>query len=454
MALPVVAIVGRPNVGKSSLLNTLAKRMISIVDPTAGVTRDRVSTIIEDKGRYYELVDTGGYGIEDHDNLTAHVENQIKQALARAQLALFVVDVREGVMPLDQQVAQLLRKQPFNVLLVANKADTPRMENMGGELYKLGFGEPLYVSALHGHNRDALAMEIVKRLADTVGEVPPDPVMHIAVVGKRNAGKSTFINSLAGEERVIVSEVPGITRDAIDVRIEKDGRSLVLIDTAGLRKKSKTVNDSIEFYSYTRATRSVRRADVVLFFIDATLEVSQVDKKLAHFIAEEHKPCILVVNKWDLAKDANVVTDDYANYFSKLLPGLGYAPICFITAKDGKNTQSVLDLAKELFKQATTEIPTGRLNKAIEIITHERVPSARKKIGRPKIYYGAQVATRPPTILLFVNNPNSMDENYRRFFINRLRDLLPFSEVPIRLLLRSHHDKTKNQTKQNGRNKG
>ncbi len=440
MALPVVAIVGRPNVGKSSLLNALAKRMISIVDPTAGVTRDRISTIIEDEGRFFELVDTGGYGIEDHDNLTAHVENQIQQALSRAQLVLFVVDVREGITPLDQEVAQMLRKLPLNVLLVANKTDTPKLENAGGELFKLGFGQPLFISALHGRNRDELADQIIERLANAIGDIPPEPIMHIAVVGKRNAGKSTFINSLAGEERVIVSEVPGTTRDAVDVRIEKDGRTLVLIDTAGLRKKSKSVNDSIEFYSYSRATRSVRRADVVLFFIDAALEVSQVDKNLARYIAEEHKPCILVVNKWDLVKETNVVTDDYAKYFSKLLPGLSYAPICFITAKDGKNTQSVLDLATEMFKQATTEISTGRLNKAIEMIMEERGPSARKKIGRPKIYYGTQVATCPPTILLFVNNPSTIDENYRRFFINRLRNLLPFSEVPIRLLLRSHHD--------------
>ncbi|MBN2376204.1 MAG: ribosome biogenesis GTPase Der [Sedimentisphaerales bacterium] len=439
MALPVAAIVGRPNVGKSSLFNALSGRRISIVEPTAGVTRDRISAVVELDDKYFELVDTGGYGIEDHDNLTEHVEGQIQMALNSAQIVLFVVDIREGVTPLDMKVAQLLRKEKLKVLLVANKADSPKMENHTGELFSLGFGEPICVSALHGRNRAGLAEKVLQEISHLDTDKPTETVMKLAVVGRRNAGKSTFINCLAGEDRVIVSEVPGTTRDAVDVRFEKDGHSFIAIDTAGVRKKGKMSQNSIEFYSYTRALSSIRRADVIFLFLDAIAEISQVDKKLAHTISEEYKPCIIVVNKWDLAKDRSD-TDQYTDYIDKLLTGLSFAPISFITASEGKNVKSLLDLARQLHKQSRTEVTTAQINKAIQAITSERTPSARRKVGLPKIYYGTQVAIAPPTLLLFVNHPDNIDENYRRFFVNRLRDLLPFSEVPIRLLFRGHHE--------------
>jgi len=453
MLLPVVAIVGRPNVGKSSLFNALAGRRISIVEPTAGVTRDRVSTVAEAGGSYFELVDTGGYGIEDIDDLTEHVEGQINLALERAQLVLFLVDVRSGRLPLDEKMAQLLRRREVPVLLVANKADSLQMEPQAGEFFGLGFGEPQCISAQHGRNLGELLERIGDGLEETGGERPADPVMHLAVVGKRNVGKSTFINSLAGEPRVIVSEVAGTTRDAVDVRFEKDGKTFVAIDTAGVRKAGKVTQNSIEFYSYTRALASIRRADVVLFFLDATADVSQVDKKLARAIVEQYKPVVLVVNKWDLAKDM-ATTDDYRAYLDKMLTGLSYAPISFITAKDGKNMQSLLDLASELHKQAGTELSTGRLNRVLRAITEERAPSARRKVGKPKIYYGTQVGTRPPTVLLFVNNPQSLDTNYQRYLVNRFRDTLPFPEVPIRLLLRHHRQGGADAEGEGGKGKG
>ncbi|MBN1436339.1 MAG: ribosome biogenesis GTPase Der [Sedimentisphaerales bacterium] len=446
MALPVVAIVGRPNVGKSSLLNSLAGRMISIVEPTAGVTRDRISALIELDGRYFELVDTGGYGIEDHDNLTKHVEQQISLAIDRCDLVLFMVDAREGVVTLDKEVAGLLRARgaELPVLLVANKADSPKHENLVGEFFQLGFGEPICVSAMHGRNRTELVERVLEELADHDTEAPSEVVMKLAVVGRRNAGKSTFINALAGEERVIVSEVAGTTRDAVDVRFERDGRTFIAIDTAGLRKKGKMSQESIEFYSYTRATRSVRRADVVLMFLDATAEISQVDKKLARYISDQYKPCIIVVNKWDLAKD-RATTDAYVEYIEQLLPGLSFAPISFITANQSKNVQSLLDLTTEMFKQATTHVSTGKINRALEAITKERAPSARRKIGLPKIYYGTQVSIAPPSLLLFVNNPSAFDDNYQRFLINRLRETLPFSEVPIRVMLRNRREQNEDE---------
>jgi GTP-binding protein len=422
-------------VGKSSLLNALAGQMISIVDPTAGVTRDRISAMLDVGGRYIELVDMGGYGVVDSDALSSHVENQIQQGIARADLALFVVDIREGILPLDTKIAQLLRKTDLNVILVANKCDSPKQFSLAGEFVRLGFGEAVCVSATNNVNKASLIERIVKELEDMPHEKPDREVMKIALVGKRNAGKSTFINALCGEDRVIVSEIPGTTRDAVDVRFKKDGRTFMAIDTAGVRKKGKMAGD-IEFYSFVRATRSIRRADVVLLLIDASLKISQVDKKLAHFIAGEYKPCIIVINKWDLAVNF-AGTDDYHSYIDKELPGLSSAPIAFTTATQNKNIQSVLDLAAELFKQASARIPTVKLNKAIELLSAEKAGSGRGRGGFPKIYYGTQVSVRPICLLLFVNKPELFDENFQRFAIGRLSEWLGVEEVPIRLLLRA-----------------
>ena len=437
MGLPTVAIVGRPNVGKSSLLNALAGEMISIVEPTAGVTRDRVSTFIGRDDRYFELIDTGGYGIVDTADLTAHVERQIVQAVESATLVLFVVDVREGVTPLDKKIAQMLRRQTLDVLGVANKADSAKLFPQAAEFIQLGFDEFVCVSAQNNMNKAVLLDRVFERLQDLEATgAPPEPVMKIAMVGKRNAGKSSMVNAIAGVERVIVSEVPGTTRDAVDVRIEKDGQTMIVIDTAGVRKTSKMA-DSIEFYSYVRATRSIGRADVVWFLIDATVPVSQVDKRLARLVAEEHKACILVVNKWDLAKDV-AATGDYEEYLTAKLPVLKYAPIAFTTATAGRNVQTVLDLSAELFKQATMRISTGRLNKAFEIIREERTGARSRSGVFPRIYYATQIATNPVTILMFVNNPKLFDDQYLRYVAGRLQDLLPIAEVPIRLFVRSH----------------
>lgn len=441
MSLAVVAIIGRPNVGKSSLFNALARRRTSIVDPTPGVTRDRVSTICDIDDTYFELVDTGGYGIVDRDDLSEDVERQIKIAVVSAHLILFVVDAREGLMALDRATADLLRKnnQADRVVLLANKVDDPRGEVDLSDFVRLGFGPGLAVSAIHGHGRTELHALIKQRVGALGDEVPPDPVMKIALVGKRNAGKSTFINSLAGEERVIVSEIPGTTRDSIDVRFEKDDRTIVAIDTAGVRKKRKMADD-VEFYAYTRALRSIRRADVVLFLIDAALPVGQVDKRLCQVIASEFKPCVIVVNKWDVAK-GRTSTEEYGEYLTKVLPEIDYAPVAFTSAVEGKNVSTAIDLATELFKQSQTRVGTGKLNQALQQALSANQPSAKRGTKAPKFFYVSQVSTQPPTLVFFVNGAELVTQNYERFLMNRFREMLPFDEIPIRFVFRSRRQR-------------
>lgn len=459
--MPAVAIVGRPNVGKSSLLNALARRTISIVQDMPGVTRDRISTPIKVADRYIELVDTGGYGFIDSDNLTEHIKHQIELAMARSQLTLFIVDCEAGLTAGDTEIANLLRSKNIKAILVANKADSAKADVALGDFARLGFGTPLGISALAKRNIEELEALIAANL--DLSHAPteiPDPQMLVAIVGKRNAGKSTLVNAIAktyegddkGGDRVIVSEVPGTTRDSVDVRFEKDGKALVVIDTAGVRKKRHMVTNDIEFYSFHRAQRSIRRADIVMLLIDATERISEPDKKLAGYIAEQHKPVVLVINKWDLARQVlieqssadktgvrvNDVTlmEQYRAYLDRELRHLDYAPIAFVTAKDGRNVQAALDLCQHLFNQTNQRVSTSKLNTVIREIMTERGPSTKygKKV---KVFYVTQTDVAPPQIVLFVNNPEFLTPQYERYMINRMRELLPFPEVPIRLFTKA-----------------
>ena len=446
--LPKVAIVGRPNVGKSSLFNLLVGRRVSIVDPTAGVTRDRVSSEVElpptgpgEGGRYCELIDTGGYGIysgeeADYASLTADVERQIDIAVAEASLILFVVDGRTGVTALDEEVAQRLRQyaaEPERILLLANKVDHEKHEPGAMEATALGFGEPMCVSATTGLSR----RELLEAIADRLGEADAEPgraEMELAIVGKRNAGKSTFVNTLAGEPRVITSELAGTTRDSVDVHFRMDDREFIAIDTAGLRKRKSMQGDDLEYYSLHRALRSIRRADVVMLLIDATQRVSHVDKKLSQEITEHYKPCVIVINKWDLVPE-DMDPEKYHSYLTDQLRGLDYCPIVFVSAMTGEGVQDAVRTAGDLHEQARQRVGTGELNRLVERLLQERGPSP--KLGQQaRIYYATQPAAEPPTIALFVNDPKLFDERYRRYLINRFREHLPFEEVPIKLLVR------------------
>ena len=445
MGIPKVAIVGRPNVGKSSLLNWLADRLISVVDPTAGVTRDRVTWIMHEGDRYFELMDTGGIGIVDSDDLSEDIERQIQTGLDECDVMLFVVDAKAGVTPLDEQVADRLRRMSKPALLVVNKCDSPKLDLEASSFLTLANLPLITTSVKANRNRGDLVAAIIellptqKETETAEGDYLLEPAdMRLAVVGRRNVGKSTFINQLAQSERVIVSAIPGTTRDSIDIRFEVDGKSFIAIDTPGVRKKKSLAND-IEFYGLVRAQRSIRRADLVLMFFDATQTISKVDKQLVEEISEHFKPCIFVINKWDAALDAKMTTARWVEYLIESFSSMRHVPIAVITAKDGRNIRKLINLAQSVYKQANLRMSTSRLNKAVQKAIVKNPPPVRKN-RRPKIYFASQIAGSPPTIVLKCNDASLLDESWKRYFLGFLREVTPFQEVPIRLVLRGRNE--------------
>jgi GTP-binding protein len=427
--LPVVAIVGRQNVGKSSLLNAMAGRRVSVVDPMPGTTRDRVSAIVAHRGAAFELVDTGGIGLRPGDPFFAEVERQIERAIADAAAVLFLVDVQSGVTPLDREIAARFRDK--TVVLVANKADNTALEGGVTDFFELGFGEAFPVAAAHRRN----IRELLDRVAGLLPQVPAPPKgLSVAVVGKRNVGKSTFINALAGEERVIVSEQPGTTRDAVDVHIERDGFRYILVDTAGVRKKRK-LEDSVELFSRVRTEEAIGRADVVVFMLDAMEKVTEVDKRIASVIEHEKKPCVIALNKYDLVPKRHA-PDEFAEYVTKAMPLLRYAPISMISAARGERVWEVIDVCRELHAQSGVRIPTPEVNRALDAAVRLRSPASRRGPHAAKIYYATQKRARPPQFIVFVNDARAFAPDYVRYLEDKLREFLPFHEVPIRLEFR------------------
>ncbi len=399
MALSKVVIVGRPNVGKSSLLNWLAGRRIAIVDDVAGVTRDRVGALVQlgddVNPRFIELFDTGGVGMVDRDDLGDDVERQIDTAMNEADLILFVVNIREELMPLDEEVAHRLRYLKTPVILVMNKADVPELDHRGAMFYKLGRGKPIPVSTHQNRNKKALLQLIEEMLpAASSEDRRAEAVMKIAVVGRPNTGKSTLINTLARAERMIVSESPGTTRDAVNVHFELDGLPFLAIDTAGIKRKAK-IRDSLDFYSFHRAQRSIRRADVVLLFIDPTQGITRLDKQLADYIAQEYKPCIFTINKWDLMQSAAADRGQgsmgrYATLVQHSFRTMCYMPIAFITAQTGKNVKALLDLGQALFKQARRRVSTGVLNRILREAVEAHPPAMRENRAAHLLRYSGR----------------------------------------------------------------
>lgn len=432
MPVPKVVIVGRPNVGKSSIFNWLDGRRLAIVDDQYGVTRDRLTTLVEYGDRYFELIDTGGMGVEDSDNLTKEIQQQIDAGIDEADLILFVVDARDGLTSLDELVGQKLRKIEKPVLLLANKADHAKLDDQTVEFHSLGRGWLIPVSVLQNRNRTELLEEIVQRLPEKQPdeEMPAAPRMKLAIVGRRNVGKSTFVNSLAQAQRMIVSEVPGTTRDSVDVHFNLDGHQFIAIDTPGLRRH-KSIRTDIDYYGLHRAQRSIRRADVSLLFFDCGESISKVDKQLAHYIEQQFKPCIFVVNKWDKAA-GTVPTERWVRYLREHFPSMEHCPIAFITGQTGKNMKALLNHAQMLYKQTQTRVSTAKINKLLQAATSQQQPPLYMN-RRPKIYFGSQIATTPPTIILMCNMPLGFPPSYRRYLINVFREHLPFGEVPVRL---------------------
>ncbi|MBI5778345.1 MAG: ribosome biogenesis GTPase Der [Planctomycetes bacterium] len=441
----IVAIVGRPNVGKSTLFNALTRRRVAIVDAIAGTTRDRISAEVTRNNLTVELIDTGGFEPNSQQALWAEIRQQINAALDSADLIIFLADIRTGVTDLDLEISKTLHRQTKPVFLCINKADTMQLEARLGEFRKLGWGEPLAVSALQKRGLDELWEKLRGYTPETPkvytdgAEAPecarpaPHDALKIAIAGKRNVGKSTLVNNLAQEERTIVSPIPGTTRDAIDVLFEKDGQKFIAIDTAGVLKKKK-LKDAVEIYSQQRTDSAIQRADVVLFMLDARDKISEVDKKIAHSIVENYKPCIIAVNKWDLVKDRK--SGEYQEYLDGVLPALSFAPIVFISAKTGFNVDSIVQMSRELYQQAGIKIPTPGLNKVAEKIK-SLLPVAHRGAPIPKIYYVAQTGSFPPTITLMINNSALFSKQAIRYIQQQLRKELSISEVPIKVLLKN-----------------
>ena len=429
MAKPVVAIVGRPNVGKSTLFNRLAGTRISIVEDEPSITRDRIYADAEWLDQKFKLIDTGGIETDSNEPIKTMVKKQSELAIEEADFILFVVDGRDGLTALDEEIAQLLRKSNKDIFVVVNKIeDFTNIQEKVWEFYSMGFEIVVPISAEHGKNLGDLLDHVIDGFEE-VDEEETEDVINIAIVGKPNVGKSSLVNYLVGHERVIVSEEPGTTRDAIDTMIEFDEVKYNFIDTAGLRRKAR-VNDDIEYYSNIRAIRAIERSDGVLMMIDAQEGVTEQDKKISGYAHDAGKAMVIAINKWDLI---NADSDDMARYRDEVyynLKFLNYVPISFISAVTGKRVEEVLELLEYSVDQNTKRIKTGLLNEVIQEAVQLREPPT-KKGKQLKIYYASQVGVKPPTFVFFVNNPDLMHFAYQRYLENTIRENFGFIGSPI-----------------------
>ncbi|MCI5530850.1 MAG: ribosome biogenesis GTPase Der [Blautia sp.] len=440
MSKPVVAIVGRPNVGKSTLFNALAGDKISIVKDTPGVTRDRIYADVTWLDKSFTMIDTGGIEPDSSDVILSQMREQAQIAIDTADVIVFITDVRQGLVDADAKVADMLRRSGKPVVLVVNKVDSVQKFMMDVyEFYNLGIGEPFAISAANRQGLGDMLDEVVKNFPEGAGEDEEDDIPKIAIVGKPNVGKSSLVNKLLGEDRVIVSDIAGTTRDAVDTRVTWEGRDYIFIDTAGLRRKGK-VREDIERYSVIRTVTAVERADIVVVMIDASEGVTEQDAKIAGIAHEKGKGVIIAVNKWDAIEKNDKTIYKHTNRIREVLSFMPYAEIVFISAKTGLRISRLFETLDAVIENQTMRIQTGVLNEILaEAVAMQQPPSDRGR--RLKIFYMTQVAVKPPTFVIFVNDKELMHFSYTRYLENKIRDAFDFGGTPLKFIIRERGEK-------------
>ena len=438
MGKPIVAIVGRPNVGKSTLFNKLVGRRVSIVQDTPGVTRDRVYAEAEWLNYNFTLIDTGGIEPEREDIIVKQMRRQANIAIETADVIIFIVDGKEGLTAADEEVANMLRKSKKPIVLVVNKIDNLKDEDNAWEFYNLGLGDPVTISGQQALGLGDMLDEVVKHFDESAKDQEDEDIVHIALLGKPNVGKSSLVNRLLGEERVIVSNVPGTTRDAIDSYLENELGKFVIIDTAGIRRKSK-VKEEIERYSVIRSLSAIERADVCILMIDATEGMTEQDEKIIGYGHEMRKAIMVIVNKWDLVEKDDKTLDKFKADIQNNLKFLSYAEYLFISALTGQRTHKVLELAKKCYDNYSKRVGTGVLNDVVNKAVLMKEPPL-VGLKRMKIFYATQVATKPPKFVFFVNDMTARHFSYERYLENQLRDSFDFKGTGIEIEYRERKD--------------
>jgi GTPase len=434
MSLPVVAIVGRPNVGKSTIFNRLAGERIAIVEDQPGITRDRIYSRSEWNGREFHLIDTGGLEFGEQDEMMDHIRNQAELAIEEADVIVFVVDGRQGITGTDEEVARMLHRTNKPVIVMANKIDDIKYADNVYEFYQLGFEHVIAVSSIHGTGTGDLLDEVVRHFPEPSEKEYDEDTIRVCLIGRPNAGKSSLVNALLGEERVIVSPVAGTTRDAVDTPFEFEGQSYVLIDTAGIRKRGK-VYESVEKYSVLRAMKAIERSDVCLIVIDGERGIAEQDKRIAGYAHEAGKASVFVINKWDAVEKDEKTMDRFKRKIRDEFQFMHYAPILFVSAKTKKRVHQILPMVSEVAEQHAMRVPTSVLNQVIQdaMVT---TPPPSEKGRRFRVQYVTQVAVKPPAFVLFVNDPELSHFSYLRFLENQLRQAFPFQGTPLRIIMR------------------
>lgn len=435
MKEPLVAIVGRPNVGKSTLFNRIVGKRISIVNDEPGVTRDRIFAHATWLDNNFTLIDTGGLDFEKDDEISVNIVKQAKLAIEMADVTMFVVDGMAGLTSQDREVVEVLRKSRKKIVLVVNKIDNYD-ETIAYDYYELGLGEPFLVSSIHGKGVGDLLDKVVSYFKKEELSKEEDETIKIAIVGKPNAGKSSLINRLVGEERVIVSNVAGTTRDAVDIPFKYNKKKYCLIDTAGMRRKKKIEDKTVERYSIIRTLDSIRNADVVVLVIDVTTEISDQDLKIAGFIDEQNKPSIVVLNKWDLIEKETNTMKKFEDKLSGELAFMSYFKSVYLSALTGKRTEKLMPAIEMVYENARKKISAGVLNDVLQDAYTINAP-AYKKNKQLRIFYATQTGSVPPTFVLFVNDTTLMTDNYLRYLENNIRKAFDFTGTPIRITMKS-----------------